>query len=86
MTPYWALKIQAHRKATTVLGNSHGSSEVRIDGGWHSVATVADNRVRRRLHDVDLDGVTDLRIRVLSTNGSAYAAVVEVRAYAERGS
>ena len=58
--------------------------EARIDGAWQTVASVADNRVRRRVHDVALDGVTDLRLRVLSTNGSAYGEVVEVRAYAER--
>lgn len=59
--------------------------EARIDGAWRTVASVADNRVRRRVHDVDLDGVTDLRLRVLATNGSAHAEVIEVRAYAEQG-
>ncbi len=58
--------------------------EARIGGAWQAVASIADNRVRRRVHDVDLDDVTDLRLRVLATNGSAYAEVVEVRAYAER--
>jgi hypothetical protein len=58
--------------------------EARIGGAWEPVASVADNRVRRRVHDVDLDGVTDVRLRVLTTNGSAYAEVVEVRAYAAR--
>jgi hypothetical protein len=58
--------------------------EARTDGAWRPVASVTGNRVRRRVHDVELDGVTDLRLRVLATNGSAYAEVVEVRAYAER--
>ncbi|MFN2323743.1 MAG: pyridine nucleotide-disulfide oxidoreductase, partial [Trueperaceae bacterium] len=58
--------------------------EARIDGTWRNVATVADNRVRRRVHDVDLEGVTDLRLQVRATNGSAYAEVVEVRVYADR--
>ena len=58
--------------------------EARVGGAWRTVASVSDNRVRRRWHDVDLDGVTDLRLRVRETNGSAYAEVVEVRAYAER--
>jgi hypothetical protein len=60
--------------------------EARIAGTWRSVVAVADNRVRRRVHDVDLDGVTDLRLRVLATNGSAHAEVIEVRAYADRPS
>ncbi len=58
--------------------------EARIDDAWLSVASVTDNRTRRRVHDVVLEGVTDLRLRVLATNGSAYAEVVEVRAYADR--
>ncbi len=58
--------------------------DARIDGSWHTVASVDDNRVRRRVHDVDLDGVTDVRLRVLATNGSAHAEVVEVRVYADR--
>jgi hypothetical protein len=58
--------------------------EARIGDAWHDVARVNDNRVRRRVHDLDLDGVAELRLRVLATNGSAYAEVVEVRAYADR--
>jgi hypothetical protein len=58
--------------------------EARIDGAWGTVASVTGNRVRRRVHDVELDGVTDLRLRVRATNGSAYAEVVEVRAYGSR--
>jgi hypothetical protein len=60
--------------------------EARVDGAWQAVASVTDNRVRRRVHDVDLDAVTDLRLRVLATNGSAYAEVVEVRVYADHAS
>ncbi len=60
--------------------------EARIDDAWQTIARVTDNRVRRRVHDVDLDGVTDLRLRVLATNGSAHAEVVEIRAYASRTS
>ena len=58
--------------------------DARIEGAWREFASVVGNRVRRRVHDVELDGVTDLRLRVLATNGSAHAEVVEVRAYAER--
>jgi hypothetical protein len=60
--------------------------EARVDGAWQAVASVTDNRVRRRVHDVDLDAVTDLRLRVLATNGSAHAEVVEVRVYADHAS
>jgi hypothetical protein len=42
---------------------------------------VDGNREGRPVRDVDLDGVTELRLRVLATNGSAYAEVVEVRVY-----
>lgn len=58
--------------------------EARVGGAWRTVASVTGNRKRRRVHDVDLDGVTDLRLRISATNGSAYAEVVEVRAYGER--
>jgi len=55
--------------------------EARMAGAWREVASVAGSRVRRRVHEVELDGVTDLRLRVLATNGSPYAEVVEVRVY-----
>jgi len=60
--------------------------EARVHGAWQAVASVADNRVRQRVHDVDLDAVSDVRLRVLSTNGSAHAEVVEVRVYADHAS
>lgn len=54
--------------------------EARIDGAWTTVAEVAGNRGRRRVHPMAVE--TDaLRIVVTATNGDPHAMIVAFRAF-----
>jgi hypothetical protein len=57
--------------------------EVNTAAGWQIVADIADNRQRLRVHELDgpVAG-SAMRVVVERTNGSAWASLVSVRAYA----
>ncbi len=53
-----------------------------FDGhGWQTVVTVEGNWQRRRVHGVEVAGVTQLRMVVTGTNGAEQARVCEIRVY-----
>ncbi|MDR6972693.1 FAD-dependent oxidoreductase [Leifsonia shinshuensis] len=57
--------------------------EALVDGAWKTVADIAGNRRRHRIHTLDGPVETSsLRVVVTSTNGDPLARVVSVRAYA----
>ncbi|AIQ57362.1 FAD-dependent oxidoreductase [Paenibacillus borealis] len=57
--------------------------EAYTGGEWTMVAEVQDNHKRKHVHTLSEAVTTDrLRFVVLSTNGSGYAEIIEVRAYA----
>ncbi|MGU3357489.1 FAD-dependent oxidoreductase [Microbacterium sp. M4A5_1d] len=49
------------------------------DGVWVERVSVTANRRRQRVHDVEVDGVRGLRVRVTATNGAAQARIVSLR-------
>ncbi|WP_127579873.1 FAD-dependent oxidoreductase [Paenibacillus koleovorans] len=52
-------------------------------GNWKTVAELGDNRKRKQVHTLSSSVMTDqLRIAIDSTNGSEYAEIIEIRAYA----
>ncbi|MFD5574213.1 FAD-dependent oxidoreductase [Streptomyces cadmiisoli] len=56
--------------------------EALVDGAWRTVASVRDNRERRRSHLLDEPvAATALRLAVHATNGSEWATVVALRVY-----
>ncbi|GBG10521.1 hypothetical protein PAT3040_05264 [Paenibacillus agaridevorans] len=58
--------------------------EAWLEGAWKTLYRETDNRKRTRRHTLDKSVTTDrLRLVVESTNGGAYAEVVEIRAYGE---
>ncbi len=58
--------------------------EAKISGYWQSIARTRNNRQRMNLIKLDAPiETTSLRLIVESTNGSDYAAVVEIRVYAQ---
>lgn len=57
--------------------------EAHVGGNWSIVAEFRDNHKRKRVHKLDAAVATDrIRVVVESTNGSPYAEIIEVRAYA----
>ncbi|MEQ8851906.1 FAD-dependent oxidoreductase [Gimesia sp.] len=48
---------------------------------WQTVVTVEGNWQRRRLHQVDVAGVSQLRLVITGTNGAEQARVCEIRVY-----
>lgn len=56
--------------------------EVCREGRWEAVVVVEGNRLRRRKHLLDGSAVSAVRVATTATNGSAYAEIIEVRAYA----
>ncbi|WP_026931950.1 FAD-dependent oxidoreductase [Glycomyces tenuis] len=57
--------------------------EALVDGSWRTLATVADNRHRHRVHDFAPVDAEAVRIAVSRTNGSPYVTLSAVRAFAE---
>ncbi|MFJ8762755.1 FAD-dependent oxidoreductase [Streptomyces cyaneofuscatus] len=61
--------------------------EALMDGSWHTLVDVRDNRERRRSHPLDPSVTTTaLRVNVLATNGSAWATVGTLRVYGPEAS
>ncbi|MEU8934262.1 FAD-dependent oxidoreductase [Streptomyces sp. NPDC048409] len=59
--------------------------EALVDGTWQTVATVRDNRERRRCHVLAAScRATAVRLTVEATNGSEWATVVALRAFTAR--
>ncbi|QLD12003.1 FAD-dependent oxidoreductase [Microbacterium oleivorans] len=46
---------------------------------WEELVRASANRRRQRVHDVEADDVTALRVRVLATNGAPQARIVSLR-------
>lgn len=78
------INLHHHRTSFRVIPELVRDYELlaRQHGAWRTVAHVRDHRARRAVHRVDLDDVDALRLAIGATNGSAYAEVYEVRAYA----
>ncbi|ROS78066.1 FAD dependent oxidoreductase [Curtobacterium sp. PhB130] len=55
--------------------------EACVDGAWQPLATVAGNRHRHRVHDVDPVRTSSLRIVVTATNGSPFVTASAVKVY-----
>jgi hypothetical protein len=74
MTPYWALQIHAHRNATTVLGNSHGSSDsdrISLAPGQRSFRTTAQAKPSRSVRAVPTPTNTIVRVHDANTGADA---------------
>ena len=52
---------------------------IHPDGSETTLADIRDNHQRNRLHDVEISGVTALRLECLSTHGLSRAQVYAVR-------
>ncbi|WP_166345348.1 FAD-dependent oxidoreductase [Phytoactinopolyspora limicola] len=76
--------LHFHRSPFRVMPEVVGAYELQAAGerGWATVATVEDNRLRRRVHDVGPLATSRLRLVVNATNGAPCAHVVAVRVYA----
>jgi FAD-dependent oxidoreductase family protein len=57
--------------------------DARTGGRWVTVAEVGDNRHRHRIHDIEPVIADALQLVVTRTNGSPYATVCAIKAYAE---
>ncbi|NQU10641.1 FAD-dependent oxidoreductase, partial [bacterium] len=55
--------------------------EARVRGGWHRVADIHGNHLRKRVHRFEPVQTDRLRVTVTATNGAPEARVFEVRAY-----
>ena len=55
--------------------------EALVDGSWHSVAEVAGNYQRLRIHEFEPLPVNKLRLSVTDTQGVRQARVFEIRVY-----
>lgn len=55
--------------------------EVKIADSWRTLLKISDNILRRRVHVLDADRVSSLRIWIESTHGLNHARVCEVRIY-----
>lgn len=74
--------LHHHRSPDEILPELVGSyvAEVLdVDGGWHVVADVIDNRRRQRVHDLPDVPFTAARLTVRATQGAREARVVAVR-------
>jgi hypothetical protein len=54
--------------------------DVFVDGDWMTVAKVADNFMRKRIHTFENTVVEKIRVTVTATNGDPSARITEVRA------
>jgi len=57
--------------------------EARVDGEWTTVAEVAGNRHRHRIHDLRPVTADALRLTALATGGARFVSVHALKAYSE---
>lgn len=57
--------------------------EARVDGEWTTVAEVAGNRHRHRIHDLPRVTADALRLTALATGGARFVSVHALKAYSE---
>jgi hypothetical protein len=55
--------------------------EMRDARGWREVVRVADNRVRRRVHDIPSTSADALRLVVTATNGASRVMMASIRVF-----
>jgi hypothetical protein len=79
------INLHHHRNDFEVIPElvKHYRIEAFLDGDWHILQQVQNNRQRRRIHRLDQSILTQqLRLVIEETNGCPYAEVIEIRAYA----
>ncbi|MEM7738764.1 MAG: FAD-dependent oxidoreductase [Deinococcota bacterium] len=81
------INLHHHRTPFRVIPELVKDYQIEVEqaGQWQLLEHITDNRKRRRQHIIKTPAVTALRLHVLATHGSAYAEIVEVRAYPELG-